>query len=129
VACFRGHPTDLLDRHFRAGLAHGADAVVKIPSDCPVIDPDVIFRVLATYAQEPSSWDLVTNLQPPTYPDGNDVEIMPMAALERAFSLAQILAYLEQHPRVYALNARHRGHSWHVHAQSSFRVPRGEIQA
>src|SRR5262245_15152836 len=37
VDCFSGHPTDLLDRHFRAALAASADAVAKIPSDCPLI--------------------------------------------------------------------------------------------
>ena len=47
VAAFRGHPTDLLDRHYQAARAAGADAVVKIPSDCPLIDPGAIDRVLA----------------------------------------------------------------------------------
>ena len=46
VRVFRGHPTDLLDRHYRAALAAGADVVVKIPSDCPLIDPAAIDRVL-----------------------------------------------------------------------------------
>ena len=40
--CFRGHPTHLLDRHSQAGRAVNADVVVKIPSDCPLIDPGVI---------------------------------------------------------------------------------------
>ncbi len=35
--CFRGHPTDLLDRHFQAAKLFNADAVVKIPSDCPLL--------------------------------------------------------------------------------------------
>src|SRR5215470_18833798 len=39
VDCDAGHPTDLLDRHFRIAEKRGADAVVKIPSDCPLIDP------------------------------------------------------------------------------------------
>src|SRR5262245_34970465 len=41
VGCFRGHPTDLLDRHLWAGIVFRADVVVKIPSDCPLIDPAV----------------------------------------------------------------------------------------
>jgi len=85
VRCFRGHPTDLLDRHYRAGLAFAADVVVKIPSDCPLIDPAVIDRVIGHYVAHAGSADFVSNLQPGTYPDGNDVEVMPLGVLEAAW--------------------------------------------
>lgn len=85
VTCFSGHPTDLLDRHYRAALAAQADVVVKIPSDCPLIDPVVIDRVLAYYEKNRECYDYVSNLHPPTYPDGHDVEVMTMAALEAAW--------------------------------------------
>jgi spore coat polysaccharide biosynthesis protein SpsF len=85
VRCFRGHPTDLLDRHYRAAALARADVVVKIPSDCPLIDPDVIDRVLSEFQRREGSRDYVGNLHPATYPDGNDVEVMTFAALESAF--------------------------------------------
>jgi spore coat polysaccharide biosynthesis protein SpsF len=85
VACFRGHPTDLLDRHYLAGLSFGADVVVKIPSDCPLVDPTVIDLVIAHYVEHANTVDFVSNLHPPTYPDGNDVEVVPMSVLERAW--------------------------------------------
>src|SRR5689334_20584740 len=85
VKCFSGHPTDLLDRHYRAALAAQADVVVKIPSDCPLIDPAIIDRVLAYYEENRELYDYVSNLHPPTYPDGHDVEVMTMAALETAW--------------------------------------------
>jgi spore coat polysaccharide biosynthesis protein SpsF len=88
VACFSGHPTDCLDRHWRAGRAHGADAVVKIPSDCPLIDPRVIDLVVGRFRRSYPDRAFVGNLQPPTWPDGNDVEVMRMDALEQAFRLA-----------------------------------------
>jgi spore coat polysaccharide biosynthesis protein SpsF len=94
VGCFRGHPTDLLDRHYRAGLASRADVVVKIPSDCPLIDPAVIDRVVSRYIAHAHSADFVSNLQPGTYPDGNDVEVMPMGVLETAWREA-----VEEHER------------------------------
>jgi spore coat polysaccharide biosynthesis protein SpsF len=75
-----GHPTDLLARHLHAARAFNADLVVKIPSDCPLIDPAAIGRVLDAYAGE----DYLGNLHPPTWPDGNDVEIMTRDALELA---------------------------------------------
>lgn len=85
LACFRGDANDLLDRHYQAGQRYDAEAVVKIPSDCPLIDPAVIDRVLGVYLAHPGIYDYVSNLHPATYPDGNDVEVMPMAALETAW--------------------------------------------
>jgi spore coat polysaccharide biosynthesis protein SpsF len=83
VACVRGHPTDLLDRHVQAARQADAQAVVKIPSDCPLIDPRVIDRVIGTFLDDPS-FDYVSNLHPATWPDGYDVEVMTRPAIETA---------------------------------------------
>jgi spore coat polysaccharide biosynthesis protein SpsF len=88
VPVVRGHPTDLLDRHVHAGRAFQADAVVKIPSDCILIDPAVIDEVIGAWLEAPDDWDFVSNLHPPTHPDGNDVEVMPMRLLEQAHAQA-----------------------------------------
>ncbi|MCS7035719.1 MAG: glycosyltransferase family protein [Saprospiraceae bacterium] len=87
LRCYRGSVNDLLDRHYQAGLLWNADAVAKIPSDCPLIDPAVIDRVFEYFLQ--NNFDYVSNLHPATYPDGNDVEIMKMSALETAWKEAQ----------------------------------------
>jgi spore coat polysaccharide biosynthesis protein SpsF len=84
VACVRGHPRDLLDRHLTAARAFAADVVVKIPSDCPLVDPAVVDRVLQAFLGDPDRFDYVGNLHPASYPDGNDVEVMSRAALETA---------------------------------------------
>jgi spore coat polysaccharide biosynthesis protein SpsF len=88
VACFRGDALDLLDRHVQAARRFDAVHVVKIPSDCPLIDPEVIDRVIGTYLSRPGAWDYVSNLHPATWPDGNDVEVMPRSALETAWAEA-----------------------------------------
>lgn len=80
---FRGSTDDVLDRHYRAAIEIGADIVVKIPSDCPLIDPDVIDTVLERALT--GGADFVSNLHPPTWPDGNDVEAMRMEALATAW--------------------------------------------
>lgn len=90
VKCFSGHPTDLLDRHYQVALQEKADAVVKIPSDCPLIDPAVIDKVLNTFFENQDKVDFVSNLHPATYPDGNDVEVMMMASLEAAWREATL---------------------------------------
>ena len=89
IPFYRGHPTDLLDRHLNVGKKYSADAVVKIPSDCPLIDPGVIDKVIKFYLDNRNSFDYVSNLHPPTYPDGNDVEIFSLESLERAWEGAE----------------------------------------
>lgn len=84
----RGHATDLLDRHVAAARATRADAVVKIPSDCPLIDPAAIDRVIATFLAL-DDVDYVSNLHPATWPDGFDVEVMTRGALETAWREAR----------------------------------------
>jgi spore coat polysaccharide biosynthesis protein SpsF len=84
ITCFRGNLTDLLDRHYQVGKFYNADAVVKIPSDCPLIDPHIIDRVIKYYIDH-EEYDYVSNLHPATYPDGNDVEIFSFQVLEHAW--------------------------------------------
>ncbi|WP_216689366.1 cytidylyltransferase domain-containing protein [Hymenobacter siberiensis] len=86
---FRGDALDLLDRHYQAARHYQADVVLKIPSDCPLIDPAVIDEVVGFYLHFADRYDFVSNLHPATFPDGNDVEVMPIAALETAWREAQ----------------------------------------
>jgi spore coat polysaccharide biosynthesis protein SpsF len=87
--CFRGDALDLLDRHYQAARHYGADVVLKIPSDCPLIDPAVIDQVVGVYLTHPDRYDFVSNLHPATFPDGNDVEVMRFSALETAWREAR----------------------------------------
>ncbi|MCX7876780.1 MAG: glycosyltransferase family protein [Melioribacteraceae bacterium] len=86
IECFRGSLNDLLDRHYQVALKYNAEAVVKIPSDCPLIDPTIIDKVINYYLE--TNFDYVSNLHPATYPDGNDVEIFSFNALEKAWKEA-----------------------------------------
>jgi spore coat polysaccharide biosynthesis protein SpsF len=86
IDVFRGDALDLLDRHYQAARHFGeTEAVVKIPSDCPLIDPAIIDKVLGVYEETKGQYDFVSNLHPATYPDGNDVEVMTFGALETAW--------------------------------------------
>src|SRR5438874_662802 len=57
LLCFRGSKNDLLDRHYKAGTFYNADAVIKIPSDCPLIDPEIIDEVIGFYLRNRKSYD------------------------------------------------------------------------
>jgi spore coat polysaccharide biosynthesis protein SpsF len=82
---FRGDKEDLLDRHYEAAKKYNADIILKIPSDCPLIDPAIIDRVLEFFLVNKENYDYVSNLHPASYPDGNDVEVMTMKALTEAW--------------------------------------------
>jgi spore coat polysaccharide biosynthesis protein SpsF len=110
ILCYRGHPEDLLDRHYQVGVKYKADAVVKIPSDVPLIDPMVIDKVLQVYIDNAGSVDYVSNLHPATYPDGNDVEVIGMKALKKAWQQATNLferehttPYIWERPTIFRL--------------------------
>jgi spore coat polysaccharide biosynthesis protein SpsF len=97
---FRGDTNDLLDRHYKAGLHYKADAIVKIPSDCPLIDPLIISKVIKYYSDNFPKFDYVSNLHPATFPDGNDVEIMSMESLKEAWLNAK-LSFEREHTTPY----------------------------
>ena len=83
-ACERGSEEDLLDRYHAAAAAHHADAVVRITSDCPVIDPGVVDRVVEAFLVQPCDYASNT-LEPRTFPRGLDTEVFSQAALELAW--------------------------------------------
>ena len=85
IKVFRGHSLDVLDRHYKAAKTFKADVVIKIPSDCPLIDSEIIDKVILYYINNKENFDFVSNLHPPSYPDGNDVEVMSFETLENAW--------------------------------------------
>ncbi len=82
--CFRGSEHDVLDRYVQAARHAAADLVVRITADCPLIDPEIVDLLLAEYGRRRDGVALVTNRHPLTFPDGLDVDVMPIWALERA---------------------------------------------
>ena len=105
----RGSEMDLLERYLEAARAHEAARVVRITSDCPLIDPDVIDEVVA--ALDAAGADYASNtLEPRTFPRGLDVEAMTMDALEAAdrddldpASREHATPYLYRHPERFRL--------------------------
>lgn len=105
----RGSETDLLDRYLVAARAHAGEVIVRITSDCPLIDPDVIDRTVLAFRA--GAVDYASNtLAPATYPRGLDVEVVGRAALERAGREDRDPAwrehatpYIYRHPELFRL--------------------------
>jgi len=82
VACFRGSEDDVLDRFAGAARAHGADVVMRLTADCPLLDPAVAGHVLALLLD--GGVDYASNIDPAGWPDGLDCEVMTAGALGAA---------------------------------------------
>lgn len=85
IDVFQGSETDVLDRFYRAALPYQPSAVVRITGDCPLVDPALVDAVVNRYLVSPGGY--VSNTNPPTYPDGLDVEVFAFAALAKAAAL------------------------------------------
>ena len=90
IPCTRGSEADVLDRFRQALTEHPADVIVRVTADCPLLDPRVSGLVLAEYRRRAGDVDYVSNVHPPTYPDGLDTEVVSRQALERAWREATL---------------------------------------
>jgi spore coat polysaccharide biosynthesis protein SpsF len=126
VSCFRGSELDVLDRYYQAAKQFKADAVVRITSDCPLIDPGVVGSVVAIFRSETP--DYASNVIERSYPRGLDTEIVSMEALERAWREAQqpyqrehVTPYFYENRSLFRLSSvktvvDHSRHRWTVDA-------------
>lgn len=80
--CYRGSEGDVLDRYLQAARGAGADVVVRITGDCPLVDPELVDEIVRRF--KAAGVDYLSNTNPPTFPDGLDTEVFTFAALERA---------------------------------------------
>ncbi len=111
-ACFRGSETDVLDRYYRTAQIHQADIIVRITSDCPLIEPEVIDRVVQEFLQRQPQVDYASNTlsDSRTFPRGLDTEVMNFEGLERAWReddnpawREHVTPYLYRNPNLFWL--------------------------
>ncbi|MDH3975345.1 MAG: glycosyltransferase family protein [Deltaproteobacteria bacterium] len=79
---FRGSEDDVLARYTGAAKSCSADIIVRLTGDCPLIDPEVIDQLVTIFIE--GKYDYVTNVKPPTWPDGFDVSAFSSALLNDA---------------------------------------------
>ena len=108
VASYAGSEEDLVDRHFQTAKKFKANAIVRITADCPLIDPQVIDRVIRHFLD--GDFDYVSNVVKRTYPTGLDTEIISYSALEKAWKETKtplqrwrFTIYLRNHPEMFKL--------------------------
>ncbi len=85
--CFCGDEDDVLGRYFQAAKEAQADVIVRVTGDCPLVDPALVDKAIMEFKKVGA--DYLSNISPPTYPDGLDIEVFTFAALQRSAQEAE----------------------------------------
>lgn len=84
VPLFRGSSEDVLNRFYLAAKAFQADVIVRVTSDCPLIDPKITDEVIQFYLKNYPKYDYVSNSHVRSFPIGMDTEVFSFKALQEA---------------------------------------------
>ena len=106
LSVFRGSEEDVLGRYYHAAVVAKAEHIVRVTSDCPLIDPAVIDQCINLYGGG-IRFDYVSNTLERTYPRGLDVELFSMKTLAEMFREAT-LPYQREHVTPYIRDHRER---------------------
>ena len=108
IKCFRGSQDDVLDRYYNCAKKFSINTILRITSDCPLMDPQVVDDVIDFYLK--NSYDYVNNFHKRTYPYGNDVEIFSLKVLEKVWEKAtkpsereHVTPYIYNNPDEFSL--------------------------
>jgi spore coat polysaccharide biosynthesis protein SpsF len=134
VTFYRGSEEDVLSRYYEAAIINSADVVVRVTSDCPVIDPRIIDKAIQYYLDNAEKCDLVSNCLERTYPRGMDTEVFSFKALSEASHNAKkrserehVTSYLYDSNNNYKTanilySSNQSGHRWTVDTREDFQL-------
>lgn len=110
IPVFVGSEQDVLDRYYLAAKSLGADAIVRITGDCPLIDPAIVDQVIDTFVSNYPKFDYVSNVVERAYARGMDVEVFSVSCLERLHNLAKtpeerehVTLHVLHNPHLYSI--------------------------
>lgn len=139
LACFRGSEQDVLSRYHGAADLAKADIVVRVTSDCPLIDSRAVSAVLDLLGNG-TKFDYVSNVMERTYPRGMDSEAFTFAALDTAHREAHkpaerehVTPFILTQPSKFRLGSvkYHRDlsfHRWTVDTEEDFELIRNLLE-
>jgi len=110
VKIYRGDDDNVLDRFYQIALKENANIIVRLTGDCPLIDPEIIDKVISSLIENKS--DYASNILNRTYPDGLDVEAFTMRTLIETYQNVKD-KYSKEHVTSYmhglSSNTKHKG--------------------
>lgn len=109
VACWRGSEDDVLERVRRAAHANDIGVIVELTGDCPLIDPDIVETVIASYRHlQP---DYCANTLQRSYPIGMDTQVFSRAVLDDVAQRTDdphdhehVSLFIYNNPQIYRLH-------------------------
>lgn len=140
VPVTRGSEHDVLARYYEAATQHRADVIVRVTSDCPVIDPAVIDEAIRFYLDQRAEYDYVSNALTQSYPYGMAAEVFPFEVLEEAHREAKaeperehVTPFIYTRPERYRIGhvvhpENHSHHRWTVDTPEDFELVRRIIE-
>ncbi|ALC86345.1 acylneuraminate cytidylyltransferase [Bacillus sp. FJAT-22090] len=134
VDFYRGSEEDVLARYYEASEQFGGDIIVRLTSDCPIIDPSIIDETIKYYIDNKTDYDYVSNTIERTYPRGLDTEVFSKKALKKAFIESKLVkdrehvtAYMYSNPENFNIgfisnNPDLGKHRWTVDTIEDFQL-------
>lgn len=106
IACFRGSDSDVMGRVIGAGRSVGAELVVEITADCPILDPGLVEQVVRMFHANDAEY--VSNAHVRSFPDGMDAQVIRLATLERSAEMTSapldrehVTLHIRNHPELF----------------------------
>lgn len=107
---YRGSEKDVLDRYYKTAKYYKLDAIIRVTSDCPIIDSIVIDKLVKTYLDNKEQLDYVSNSMIRTYPRGLECSIFSMEALKESWENAtkeyhkeHVVMYIREHKEKFKI--------------------------
>jgi len=100
---FRGDSKNVLERHYKCAEKFSLSTIIRMPSDKPLLDPEVVDKVVEAFNS--NSYDYITNFLPSTYPSGTEVEVLSFDSLKKTWENA-VLPSEKEHVTNYIYNHR-----------------------
>jgi spore coat polysaccharide biosynthesis protein SpsF (cytidylyltransferase family) len=98
IEVFEGNENNVLERYYLAAKKYNVKNIIRITSDCPLIDIKLSQKIIKKFLS--GDYNYVSNIDPPTFPDGMDIEIFKFKTLEQAWKNSKTKAEKE-HVTVY----------------------------
>lgn len=142
IDCYRGSEADVLSRYYEAATKYGAETVVRVTADCPLIDPEVIDEAIAQFENYGDDrCNYLSNTLERSYPRGLDCEVFSYDALEAAHVVAKqlperehVTPYIYRNPHIFRLQSLEydtdeSAHRWTVDTEQDFDLVKMMLEA
>lgn len=87
IKIFRGNEKNVLDRYYHCAKKFNFNSIIRITSDCPLIDPNILDNIVKIFQKD--KYDYVSNAIHRSYPFGTEVEVFSFKELENTWRNAQ----------------------------------------